>query len=138
MFTRGTRIGLWVWGFAVIGFLWIPIVIMGVYAFNASNIQSWPIEGFTTKWFSAAWRDEEVRDALWLSVKAGLTATVVALVLGSLAAFALPRHRFFGQDPVSFVFVLPIQVVGDYKANSRQIGPPGHDVYFVRCIDSHW
>jgi putative spermidine/putrescine transport system permease protein len=85
---------------------------MCVYAFNSSNVQSWPIPGLTTRWFGEAWRDEEVRDALWLSIKAGLVATAIALVLGSLAAFALSRHRFFGQDAVSFVFVLPIALPG--------------------------
>jgi putative spermidine/putrescine transport system permease protein len=112
METRGARIGLWVWAALVVAFLWIPIVIMGVYAFNSSNVQSWPIPGFTLRWFEDAWHDEEVRDALWLSVKAGLTATAVALVLGSLAAFALARFRFFGQDAISFLFVLPIALPG--------------------------
>ena len=85
---------------------------MGVYAFNASNIQSWPIAGFSTKWFSQAWDDPEVRDALWLSLRAGLLATAVALVLGSLAAFGLARARFFGRDSISFLFILPIALPG--------------------------
>ena len=85
---------------------------MGVYAFNSSNIQSWPIPGFTTKWFSAAWNDQEVRDALWLSLRAGLFATGLALVLGSLASFGLSRSRFFGRDSISFLFVLPIALPG--------------------------
>jgi hypothetical protein len=68
-------------------------VIMGVYAFNSSNIQSWPIPGFTTKWISAAWHDEQVRDALVLSLKAALLATAIALVLGSLVLRGgEPRH----------------------------------------------
>src|SRR6187397_507680 len=112
METRATRIGLWAWAALVFLFLWIPIGIMALYAFNSSNIQSWPIPGFTTKWFSEAWNDEEVRDALWLSFRAGLFATVLALVLGSLAAFGLARTRFFGRDAVSFIFVLPIALPG--------------------------
>jgi putative spermidine/putrescine transport system permease protein len=112
METRATRIGLWAWGALVVAFLWIPLAIMAVYAFNSSNIQSWPIPGFTTKWFSQAWHDEEVRTALWLSLRAGLLATAVALVLGSLAAFGLARTRFFGRDSVSFLFVLPIALPG--------------------------
>ena len=109
---RATRIGLWIWAILIFLFLWIPLGIMGVYAFNSSNIQSWPIPGFTTKWFSEAWNDEEVRDALWLSFRAGFLATVLALVLGSLAAFGLARTRFFGRDAVSFIFVLPIALPG--------------------------
>jgi putative spermidine/putrescine transport system permease protein len=112
METRMTRIGLWAWGVLVFAFLWIPLVIMGLYAFNSSNIQSWPIPGLTTKWFSAAWHDEQVRDALWLSLRASLLATAVALALGSLAAFGLSRARFFGRNSISFVFVLPIALPG--------------------------
>ena len=112
MFARRTRIGLWVWAMVVVAFLWLPLVIMGVYAFNSSNVQSWPIPGFTTHWFSVAWHDEEVRNALWLSVEAGLSATGIALVLGTIAAFALARFRFFGQDAISFLLVLPIALPG--------------------------
>ena len=112
METRTTRIGLWVWATLVVAFLWIPIVIMAVYAFNSSNVQSWPIPGFTTKWFSEAWHDQEVRDALWLSTRAALFATAIALVLGSLAAFGLARTRFFGRDVISLLFVLPIALPG--------------------------
>jgi putative spermidine/putrescine transport system permease protein len=105
-------VGLWAWAVLVVAFLWIPLAIMAVYAFNSSNIQSWPIPGFTTKWFSQAWDDREVRDALWLSLRAGLAATAIALALGSLAAFGLARSRFFGRDAVSFLFVLPIALPG--------------------------
>jgi putative spermidine/putrescine transport system permease protein len=109
---RATRVGLWAWAVLVFAFLWIPIVIMGVYAFNSSNVQSWPIPGFTTKWFSEAWHDQEVRDALWLSTRAALLATAIALVLGTLAAFGLARTRFFGRDVISLLFVLPLALPG--------------------------
>jgi putative spermidine/putrescine transport system permease protein len=112
MATRGGRIGLGAWAALVVAFLWIPLVIMAVYAFNSSNVQSWPIPGLTLHWFSVAWHDEEVRTALGLSLRAGGTATGVALVLGSLAAFALYRFRFFGQSAISFLFVLPIALPG--------------------------
>src|SRR4026208_2644593 len=97
MATPATRAGRGAWATLSFLFLWIPIAIMALYAFNSSNIQSWPIPGFTTKWFHQAWDDEEVRTALWLSLRAGLLATGVALVLGSLAAFGLARPRVFGR-----------------------------------------
>ena len=112
METRATRIGLWVWAVFVTAFLWIPLVIMGVYAFNSSNIQSWPIPGFTTKWISAAWHDEQVRDALVLSLKAARLAPAIALELGSDASFGLARTSFFGRNAISFLFVLPIALPG--------------------------
>ena len=112
MESRATRIALGVWVALVLLFLYVPIGVICLYAFNSSNIQSWPIPGFTTKWFHEAWNDQEVRDALWLSFRAGLFATVVALALGSLAAFGLARTRFFGRDAISFIFVLPIALPG--------------------------
>ena len=89
-----------------------PILLIVVYAFNPSNIQSWPLSGLSTKWFSSAWHNEAMRQALWLSVRAALFATAIALLLGSLAAFAVHRFRFFGREVVSFVLILPIALPG--------------------------
>jgi putative spermidine/putrescine transport system permease protein len=109
---RASRYMLAVWVLLVVLFLWIPLALICVYAFNSSNIQSWPIPGFTLKWFREAWQNQEARDALWLSVKVALLATGIALVLGSAAAFAVARYRFFGRDVVSFLLVLPIALPG--------------------------
>jgi len=83
-----------------------------LYAFNPSNIQSWPIPGLSLKWFALTWRNPEIRAALLLSVKAGLAATAIAMLLGSAAAFAVHRFRFFGREVVSFVVVLPLALPG--------------------------
>jgi len=93
-------------------FLWIPLVLICVYAFNSSNIQSWPIAGFSTKWFHLAWHNEEARRALVLSLKAAGIATSIALVLGTAAATAVSRFRFFGRDAITFLLVLPIALPG--------------------------
>jgi putative spermidine/putrescine transport system permease protein len=109
---RSTRWVLCGWTALVILFLWLPLGLIMVYAFNKSNIQSWPIPGFTTHWFRVAWDATEVRTAIWLSVRAALLATATALVLGSAAAFAIARFRFFGRETVSFLLVLPIALPG--------------------------
>jgi putative spermidine/putrescine transport system permease protein len=109
---RSTRIGLWIWTGLVVLFLWTPLVLIGVYAFNRSNVQSWPIPGWTLHWFHLAWSDPDVRSALWLSVKVALLASGTALVLGSMAAFAIHRFSFFGRESVSFLLVLPIALPG--------------------------
>jgi len=108
---RGTRIALGVWSALVVLFLWIPLALIMLYAFNKSNVQSWPIPAFTTHWFRAAWTSE-VRTSLWLSVRVGLIATGIALVLGTTAAFGVARFRFFGREAVSFLLVLPIALPG--------------------------
>jgi len=112
METRATRIGLRAWTLAVVLFLYLPIVIIILYAFNAQTAQGWPITNWTTKWFSPTLHNGEMQQALLLSLKAGLGATVIALLLGSAAAFAVHRFRFFGREAISFLFVLPIALPG--------------------------
>jgi putative spermidine/putrescine transport system permease protein len=109
---RWTRVLLRVWAVGVMLFLFVPIATIILYAFNKSNVQSWPIKGLSTKWVSVAWHDSQVRSALILSVKAGLLATVVALLLGSAAAFGVHRFRFFGREGISLLLVLPLALPG--------------------------
>jgi putative spermidine/putrescine transport system permease protein len=97
---------------ATLAFIYGPLVVIGLYAFNANVTQGWPIEDFSTKWFRVAWEDEAVRDALWVSVQAALGATALALVLGTLASLAVARYEFFGRETISFVVILPIALPG--------------------------
>jgi len=107
-----TKVALRVWVALILFFLFTPIVLIFLYAFNTSNIQSWPIPGLTTKWFSATWEDTDVRAGLTLSLQAGLSATVIALILGSCAAFAVYRMTWFGKEVVSLLFILPLALPG--------------------------
>jgi putative spermidine/putrescine transport system permease protein len=109
---RSTRLSLAVCSALVIAFLWIPLVLIALYAFNGSNIQGWPISHWTLHWFHVAWHDPDVRSSLWLSVRAGLLASGAALVLGTMAAAAVARFRFFGREAVSFLLVLPLALPG--------------------------
>jgi putative spermidine/putrescine transport system permease protein len=109
--TRGTRISLAVWSALVIAFLWIPLVIIALYAFNGSTLQGWPISNWTLHWFSVAWHSD-ARSAFVLSLKVGVVATGVALLLGTMAATAVARQRFFGREAVSFLLVLPLALPG--------------------------
>src|SRR6267143_214598 len=107
-----TRVALRVWTALVLLFLFIPIFLILIYAFNSATIQDWPLPGLSTKWVEATWNDTDVRSALVLSLQAGLAATALALVLGSCAAFAIHRMTFFGRDVVSLLFVLPLALPG--------------------------
>jgi putative spermidine/putrescine transport system permease protein len=111
MTSRGTRISLAIWSVLVIAFLWIPIVIIALYAFNGSTLQGWPISNWTLHWFSVAWHSD-ARGAFELSLKVGAITTVIALVLGTMAAAAVARYRFFGREAVSFLLVLPLALPG--------------------------
>jgi putative spermidine/putrescine transport system permease protein len=95
-----------------LAFLYVPLVIVVVYAFNKSVSGSWPPQLFTLKWFSVAWQDPTLKGALRTSVLAAICATCIALVLGSLASFAVHKFAFFGRDAVSFILVLPIALPG--------------------------
>ena len=106
------RAGLWIWVAGVLFFLFAPIVIIILFGFDKSIVETWPIRHWTLSWYSVAWHDAAVRSAFVLSLKAAVAATALALVLGSLAAFGVHRARFFGRDYVSLLLVLPIALPG--------------------------
>ncbi len=111
-------------------FLYVPLVIVVLYAFNDSIGQAWPIQDYTTKWFSAAWGNEQVREALPNSLIVAAIATVFALILGSFAAFAVHRFRFFGRNAVSFLLVLPIALPGIVTAIALNTSINNFDIPF--------
>ena len=112
MESAGLRITLRIWVALVLAFLFGPIILIVLYAFDTSTVESWPIPGITLHWFSVAWNDPQVRAAFVLSVKVGLLATVIALVLGSAVAYALHHFTFFGSEAISFLLVLPLALPG--------------------------
>jgi putative spermidine/putrescine transport system permease protein len=96
-------------GLAVI---YVPLLVVLANSFNADRAFAWPPSRVTGHWWAIAWDNGGVRAALWTSVKAGLGATAVALALGTMAAFAVQRYRFFGRDTVSLLIILPIALPG--------------------------
>jgi putative spermidine/putrescine transport system permease protein len=95
-----------------LAFIYIPLLVILIYAFNGGTTLKWPLESLTTKWFPQALENQGARDALLTSLKVGLVATAIAIVLGTLAAYAVSRYRFFGRETVSFLVVLPIALPG--------------------------
>jgi putative spermidine/putrescine transport system permease protein len=120
---RWTRLALRLASALTLVFLYTPIVVVIIYAFNDSKNQAWDrlmeslgtrgVEAtFSLRWVEAAFTNEQVRESFLLSIEAAIGATLVALILGSAAAFAVHRYRFFGRDAVSFIVVLPIALPG--------------------------
>ncbi|MBD7976479.1 MULTISPECIES: ABC transporter permease [Pseudomonas] len=94
-------------------FLHFPILIIFIYAFNTESAGfSFPPQGFTLKWFSLTFARPDVLEAITLSLQVAAIATLVALLLGTLAAAALWRRDFFGKESVSLLLVLPIALPG--------------------------
>ena len=96
----------------VLAFLYLPLLVIVLYAFNPSRIQAWPPQGFTLHWFQEALDNRNVIRAVVNSLLAGTFATITALVLGTLTAIAVHRYSFFGRQTISFLFVLPIALPG--------------------------
>jgi putative spermidine/putrescine transport system permease protein len=118
--SRLSRVLLRLGALATLAFIYVPLIVIALYAFNANVTQGWPIEDFSTKWWRVAYEDEAVRDAIGLSIVAGLGATAIALVLGTLASLAVSRYEFFGRDTISFLVVLPIALPGIITGLSLQ------------------
>jgi putative spermidine/putrescine transport system permease protein len=98
--------------FITLAFIYIPLFVIAIYAFNGGHSLAWPPPDLTTKWFGEAIHNQGARDALWTSIRVGLAATAIALLLGTLASFAVARFRFFGREAISFLVILPIALPG--------------------------
>jgi putative spermidine/putrescine transport system permease protein len=98
---------------AVLLYLHLPILFVFLYAFSTEDAAfTFPPPGLTTRWFAVAAQNTDIRAALTLSLSVAAVATTVALVLGTLAAGAIWRSRFFGREVLSLFIVLPIALPG--------------------------
>lgn len=96
-----------------LAFIYIPLIVVGIYAFNESGTtQKWPPSGLTFEWIPKAIENEGAREAFLTSLEVGLIATAIAMLLGTLASMAVARHRFFGRETISFLVILPIALPG--------------------------
>lgn len=94
-------------------FLHVPLALIVLYAFTTDDKSfQFPPPGLTAKWFAVAWGRQDIWDALTLSLKVAAISTTVALVLGSFAAAAIYRTRFFGREAISLLIILPIALPG--------------------------
>jgi putative spermidine/putrescine transport system permease protein len=96
----------------VLTFIYVPLALVLLNSFSASATFAWPPPGLTLRWWRVAASNEGVRTAVLTSVQVALLATVIAVVLGTLASIALVRYEFFGRDAVSLLVVLPIALPG--------------------------
>ncbi len=112
MLSTSMRRLVWAWTTLVLVFLYAPLLLVVLNAFNTSKTFAFPPTGFTWKWWADAWASAGMWRSLGNSVIVGLCATALALALGTMAAFAVQRYRFFGRQTISFLVVLPITLPG--------------------------
>jgi putative spermidine/putrescine transport system permease protein len=112
---HGTKAGLPLKAGALIGvaFLHVPLAFIILYAFSTEDKSFvFPLPGLTLKWFAVAWAREDIRSALLLSLQVATASTLVAMLLGTLAAAAVWRSKFFGREAISLLLILPIALPG--------------------------
>jgi putative spermidine/putrescine transport system permease protein len=103
------RVAAW----TAVAFLHVPFLIVILYAFTTEEAAfTFPPPGLTLDWFRVAWGRDDMWAALGLSVRVALIATFAALLLGTLAAAAVYRTKFFGREAISFLLILPIALPG--------------------------
>jgi putative spermidine/putrescine transport system permease protein len=97
---------------AVLFFMYVPLALVVIYAFSDKGTSAWPPTSLSLKWIELAIANTGLRDAFLTSIVIALGATVIALLLGTLAALAVARNRFFGREAISFVVIFPIALPG--------------------------
>ena len=138
--SRRSQIFLRLGAGVTLAFIYVPLIIIVVYAFSEARTFEWPPPGFTLEWFEKALDNTGARDALLYSVRVALLATAVALVLGTLASLAVARHRFFGRETISFLVILPIALPGIVTAialNSTFTEVIGIDLGLLTVVIAH-
>src|SRR3546814_1215665 len=109
-------------------FLHLPLLLIFLYAFTTEEKSyQFPPPGLTLQWFAVAWGRDDIWAALGLSLRVAAVSTLIAMLLGSLAAGAVARSRFFGRETVSLLIILPIALPGiitgiSLRAAFTQIG----------------
>jgi putative spermidine/putrescine transport system permease protein len=110
--SRWVRIGLRILTGVTLAFIYLPLLVLAIYAFNPNRSQVWPPTGLSLRWFGEAATNGSVLNAFASSVIAASGATIIALVLGTAAALGVARFHFFGRQTISFLLVLPIALPG--------------------------
>lgn len=105
--------GLKIGAAAGLAFLHLPLLLIFVYAFTTEEKSyAFPPPDLTLKWFAVAWGREDIWNALFLSTKIAAISMAMAMILGTMAAAAMYRTKFFGREAVSLLIILPIALPG--------------------------
>ena len=93
---------------AFLAFLYAPILLLPIFAFNDGTVIAFPLDGFTTKWFAELWVNAELHAALLNSLLVASAASILSVLLGLAAARAGVRYRFPGKAAALGLIMLPL------------------------------
>lgn len=99
-----------IWTFLVYGFMFLPVAVVVLLSFNANQFGSFPMTGFSTRWFEALWNNDAVMRAFRTSIILGLLTAIIATTLGILASLALVRYNIAGRNAITTLLIAPILV----------------------------
>jgi len=100
--------GLRLYAYAYLLFLYLPIVLLPIFAFNDSTVIAFPLSGFTTDWFAELTRVGALHDAVLTSLKIAVITAIVSTLLGIGAARAASRYRFPAKGGIMGLIMLPL------------------------------
>lgn len=103
---------LWLTGVGVFAFIYLPLLVVIVYAFHDSPIIAWPLRLGTFRWFQALSHDRGMIDAAIASVKLAFLAVAISLLVGVPGAFVLDRCEFPGKTAFRRLVLLPLILPG--------------------------
>jgi len=110
---QGASLGQKLAAAAGLVFLHAPVWVIVLYAFTTEDrTYQFPPPGLTLHWFEVAFARSDIWQAMRLSLVVASVATLLAIVLGTLAAFAMARRSFPGKESITLLFVLPIALPG--------------------------
>lgn len=128
---------------AVLVFMYTPLLLVMVNSFNTARVPGWPLKGLTFDWWPRTFENAAMWTALKNSLLVAAGATAIALLLGTLVAFALQRYKFFGKQSVNLLVVLPIALPGIVtgvalnNTYNQVLEPIGIQVGFFGMIIAH-
>ncbi len=112
MMSAGLRRGLGLYAALICSLSVLPVLVIVIESFTASDYVVFPPRGFSLKWYFEAARREEFLNAALLSLGVAFAASLLATSLGTCVALALARHRFFGRAALQALFMAPLSLPG--------------------------
>jgi ABC-type spermidine/putrescine transport system permease subunit II len=112
IFSRSLTGAFWTLFGAAYVFLYLPLVVTGLFSFNSSTVQALPLSGFTTSWYRTLFRDASIVEAFKTSLTVASSTVAIGIVAGTAFAFAFDRIPFKGRTVVAGLFAIPAILPG--------------------------